>query len=128
LQKSGSAPPHYVLYRSAKNSLTRECFYASQYKNNAERTRSEANERKITMKTLMFITAMSVLSATGAFAQGVDFSLGAPGVPPVTYTDGSGVVLSSQGQPAPQQFRQHRYRMMTQHFGGYTKIARKKVW
>jgi hypothetical protein len=45
------------------------------------------------MKTLMFVTALSVLSAAGAFAQGVDFSLGAPGVPPVSYTDGAGRVL-----------------------------------
>jgi hypothetical protein len=80
------------------------------------------SKRKITMKTLIFVAAMSVLSATEAFAQ-VDFSLGAPGVPPVTYTDGSGVALSGQDQPAPQQVRQHRYRMTTQRVGGYTKIA-----
>jgi hypothetical protein len=79
------------------------------------------------MKTLMFVAAVSVLAATGAFAQGVDFSLGAPGVPPVSYTDGSGRLLN-QGQPVPRQLRQHRYRTMMQRVGGYTKIARKKVW
>jgi hypothetical protein len=80
------------------------------------------------MRSFMFVTAVSILSAAGAFAQGVDFSLGAPGVPPVSYTDGSGVTLPVQGQLAPQQVRQHRYRTTTQRVGGYTKIARRKVW
>jgi hypothetical protein len=79
------------------------------------------------VKTLMFVTAVSLLSATGACAQGVDFSLGAPGVPPVSYTDGSGRLLD-QGQPVPQQLSQHRYRTTMQRVGGHTKIARKKVW
>jgi hypothetical protein len=78
------------------------------------------------MKTLMLVTAASLLLATEAYAQ-VDFSLGAPGVPPVSYTDGSGRLLD-QGQSAPQQVPQHRYRTMTQHAGGYRKIAGKKVW
>jgi hypothetical protein len=80
------------------------------------------------MKTLMFVTAASILFGTEVSAQGVDFGLGAPGVPPVSYTDGSGAALSGQGQPAPWQVRQHRYQMTTQRVGGYRKIARKKVW
>ena len=78
------------------------------------------------MRTLMFVTAVSILSAGGALAQGVDFGLGAPGVPPVSYTDGSGAALPVHSEPAPERVRQHHYRTTTQRIGGYTKIARKK--
>ncbi|MBO0755681.1 MAG: hypothetical protein J2P54_07455 [Bradyrhizobiaceae bacterium] len=79
------------------------------------------------MKTLMFATAVSVLSATGAFAQGVAFDPYAPSqFGP--YQHSPDVGSFDQGLPAPQQFRQHRYRMTTQRVGGYAKITRKKDW
>jgi hypothetical protein len=78
------------------------------------------------MKTLMFVTAMSVLSATGAFAQGVAFDPTAPSPVYGPYPHSRDVGLFDQ--PSPPQVRQHRLQMTTQRIGGYTKIARKKVW
>jgi hypothetical protein len=94
----------------------------------SSRRSPEVNERRITMKTLMFVTAVSVLSATGAFAQGVAFDPTAPSPVYGSYPHSPDVGLFDQGQPLPQQVRQHRLRMTTQRIGGYTKIARKKVW
>lgn len=79
------------------------------------------------MKTLIFVTVVSVMSATGTFAQGVAFDPYAPSqFGP--YQHSPDVGLFEQGQPVPQQIRQHRYRTTTQRLGGYTKMARKKVW
>jgi hypothetical protein len=90
-----------------------------------------------TLKTLMFAAAVSVPSATGAFAQ-VDFSHGAPGIPPVSYTDGGGNALfppqvgpafASYPAAAPlvpqaQLIPPHRYRVARRHVVHYAKIAR----
>ena len=80
------------------------------------------------MKILLFVSAVGVLVATGASAQGVDFGLGAPGVPPVSYTDGSGNALLDRHQPAPQHVRQHRSQVTAHRGSGYIKVARKKAW
>jgi hypothetical protein len=91
-----------------------------------------------TLKTLMFAAAVSVPSATGAFAQGVDFSHGAPGIPPVSYTDGAGNALfppqvGPEFAPYPaaaplvsqaQLVAPHRYRVARRHVVHYAKIAR----
>jgi hypothetical protein len=57
------------------------------------------------MKTLMFVTAVSILSATGGFAQGVMFDPNAPSPVYGPYPHSPDVGLFDQRQPAPQQSR-----------------------
>ena len=90
------------------------------------------------MKTLLFVTVVSVLSATGAFAQGVAFDPYAQSqFGP--YQHSANVGSFDQDQPAPQQVRQHPslrittaskggHLYRTQRVGRYAKIARKKDW
>jgi hypothetical protein len=78
------------------------------------------------MKMLMFVAAVSVLSATGALAQGVAYNPYAPSQFG-SYQHSPDVGVFDQGQPALQ-VRQHRYRTTTQRVGGYTKITRNKDW
>jgi hypothetical protein len=59
------------------------------------------------MKTLMFVAAVSLLSVTGAFAQGVMFDPSAPSPVYGPYPRHPDVGVFDYGQPVPQQIR-HR--------------------
>jgi hypothetical protein len=54
------------------------------------------------MKTLMFVAAVSLLSATGAFAQGVMFDPTAPSPVYGPYPRHPDVGVFENGQPVPQ--------------------------